>query len=176
MRPDHQVRAGVDKSPRNGSLVGDRLARVLLTPVRQDSEDVDPRPKPADGFPHRIEVPGVELAQPRLHAELDDTRLAPASSRRLPDRVERQEAEPYAVSLDDRGPPRLRRIHSRSNWNDLGGAYAFDGLDERLGPVVADMVVGEAQDVEAGPGEAGEDARVGAEGVVSLPWRAKAGQ
>jgi hypothetical protein len=176
MRPDHQVGTGVDKSPRNGSLVSDWLAGVLLAPVRQDREDVDPRPELPDGIAHRIEIPGAEPAQPRLHAKLYDSRFAPASRRRLSDRVEREEAEAHAVPLDDRRAPRLRRIRSGSNGDDLGAAYLLDGLDERLGPVVAHMVVGEAQDVEAGRGQAAEDARVSTKGVTPLPWSAKARQ
>src|SRR4029450_12777642 len=79
VRPDHQVGTGIDKSPRNGSLVSDRLAGVLLAPVRQDREDVDPGSELPDGVAHRIEIPGAELAQPGLHAKLSDTRFAPAS-------------------------------------------------------------------------------------------------
>src|SRR6476469_2597993 len=146
---DDRGGAGLDQPSADVALFGNGVVDVLGAPVRVDHDDVGPGPQPADRVGHPRQVLLVERTGSRWHPHRQRPRRGRRRRRRLADRVERQDAEPDALALD----------HGRLEGSGevLAGAGHGEpvarrgkGLAQRPVAVVAEVVVGQHEDVEPG--------------------------
>jgi hypothetical protein len=136
--------------------------------VRVHDDDVGPRAGLPDVLGDRVELALAERV-PRRHVDPHRSRRVRVDDGRSDDRVEGNERETDAVTLEDRRLARQQLVGGRAGGRDAGVAKQMNGLDQRPRPEVADVVVRQRQEVDPGELESFDHLRAGHEARPPRP-------
>ena len=168
MAADHQVGPGVGEGSGGTTLAGFGHVGVLGAPVRDHHHHVDPLDQVGDVAGDPVELAFVQRSCPRRHVQPVGAAPVGGGRRGLADRLGAEEADPDAVAGDHHGLAGLVQVATGPHVRQIRVPELGERLPQRTLPVVADVVVGQRDQVEAGQLQSLDDLRVGVERVAAL--------